>query len=690
MKKSVLVLCDYPLGYTGNAGMAHTVITQIDPNEYDVTSGTVNAYIVDSINSLPHKNVFLNRETNDIPNLLESNDFHFLLIVGHDLWFYRNSMPLISKVCKLRGTKIIWLFPYELLDVRSDFVDWIKLIDYPLVYSRYGYNLLKPHVPNLQYFRPQLHYKEFRKKLSIEEKAQKRLVWFPNLKEETQIIGFVGKNQIRKDPQKVIRAFDIVSNRMNAALYLHTSMEGSFNLINYLKDLKKKKGRIFYSDGRSVCDFETMTDLYNCFDVLVLPSLQEGLSWTPIEAMLCGCPVVASDTSAHKELNLGNNMVLVPCKSPAYLPIDTANGQLLIDTYCCTAEDIAGGIYEALSRKEELSKKGMEFAESWCNGANNINDILNNAVEKAIEIETTPKKIQQKILFMQHSSAGDVLMTTQCFKGIKEKHKGLPLVYMTQKQFQGILKNNPYVDEIIDWNPKLEKEYVLVYNPHGEKILPGGWNNLDVKLHSMYPYFCEVKADEIFIHTEKPEKFDLEPNSYVVVNTSGASEYRKYTHFNIVFADFKYPIVQLGSESDLECFSATHDLRGELSYIESAYVMQNALAAVTIDSFCSHLSGAVGTPQVALFGPAPARVTGPRFQNKRNKRSGLGLIEMQPDMLKVCNIVSHCWSLPTNGVKCFAPCINSISPYEVRKNLMRLIGETNDNWDEVSGRIQEC
>jgi ADP-heptose:LPS heptosyltransferase/glycosyltransferase involved in cell wall biosynthesis len=689
MKKSILVLCDYPLGYTGNAGMAHTIINQIDSKEYDVTIGTVNAYIVDSTNSLPYKNVFLNRESNDIPALLESNDFHFLLIVGHDLWFYRNSMPAIAQVCKLRGTKIVWMFPYELLDVRPDFIKWMELIDYPLVYSKYGYNLLKPHVKNLQYFRPQLHYKEFRKKLSEEERQQKRDTWFPNLPKETQIIGFVGRNQIRKDPQKVIRAFDIISNKINAALYLHTSMEGSFNLTNYLRGLGKKKGRIFYSDGRSVCTPETMTDLYNCFDVLVLPSLQEGLSWTPLEAMLCGCPVVASDTSAHKELNPRHNIILVPCKSPAYLPIDTLNGQVLIDTFCCTAEDVAGGIYEALSKKEELSKKGMEFAESWCDGADNINDVLNNAVEKAIKIETKPKKVQQKILFMQHSSAGDVLMTTQCFKGLKERHKDIPLVYMTQKQFQGILKNNPHIDEIIDWNPKAEKEYALVYNPHGEKILTGGWNNLDVKLYSMYPYFCEVNTDEIFIHTEKPEKFNLKSKSYVVVNTSGASEYRRYEHFNIVFADFKYPVVQLGIESDLECFSATHDLRGELSYTESAYVMQNAIAAVTIDSFCSHLAGALGTPQVTLFGPAPARVTGPRFQNKQNVP--IGVIEMQPDMLKVCNTLSHCWSMPPNGVKCFAPCINSISPYEIRKNLMRLIkGEINDNRDEVSGRIQEC
>lgn len=673
MKKSILMLCDYPLGYTGNAGMALSMLNQINDEQYDVTVGVVNAYLIDSENNLPNKVIFLNRESNDIPNILQSNDFHFVLIVGHDLWFYRACMPAIHKICKARGTKIIWLFPYELLDVHKDFLLWVDMIDYPLVYSKYGYDLLKSHVPNLEYFRPPLHYAEKRIVYPEEKRQATRKKLFPKIKEETKLIGFVGKNQIRKDPQKVIKAFSILSEKDDYALYMHTNMDGSYNLIGYIQGMGKKKGRIFYNDSRSVCSPSTMTDLYNCFDVLVLPSLQEGLSWTPIEAMLCGCPVVASDTSAHKELNIGDSMILVPCNSPTYLPIDTTKGQTMIDANCCLAEDLAKGIVQALSLKETLIENGLIFAEKWCSLANDINDVLDRAFNDAIQLETKPKKIEQKMLFVQHSSAGDVLMTTQCFKGLKERHKDIPLVYMTQKQFMLVLKNNPYIDELIEWDTKEPEKYALVYNPHGEKILPGGWNNLDVKLYSMYPYFCGVEADEIFIHTEKPKAFNLKPNTYVVVNTSGASEYRKYDHFDIVFADFKYPVVQLGSEDDLECLSAQYDLRGELSFTESAYVMQNAIAAVTIDSFCSHLAGAVGTPQVALFGPAPARVTGPRFQNKRNSR--IGLIEMQPDMLKVCNIVSHCWSTPPNGIKCFSPCINSISPYEVRKNLMRIITE---------------
>ena len=128
-----------------------------------------------------------------------------------------------------------------------------------------------------------------------------------------------------------------------------------------------------------------------------------------------------------------------------------------------------------------------------------------------------------------------------------------------------------------------------------------------------------------------------------------------------------YPIVQIGGPMDLVCRNAAVDLRKLLTYQESAWVMAHAKACICIDSFVSHLAGAVGTPAVVLFGPAPARVTGPR-DDKGN------IICLQPDMLKVCPILSHCWGQPPPGKnKCMSPCINSIHPDKVRKALLELL-----------------
>lgn len=49
-------------------------------------------------------------------------------------------------------------------------------------------------------------------------------------------------------------------------------------------------------------DEETLVLLYNCSDVVVVPSRQENLSNTIMESISCGCPVVAFDTGGNSDL----------------------------------------------------------------------------------------------------------------------------------------------------------------------------------------------------------------------------------------------------------------------------------------------------------------------------------------------------------------------------------------------------
>jgi glycosyltransferase involved in cell wall biosynthesis len=47
---------------------------------------------------------------------------------------------------------------------------------------------------------------------------------------------------------------------------------------------------------------EDLVILYNLADVLVFPSISEGFGWPPLEAMACGCPVVASNAGSLPEI----------------------------------------------------------------------------------------------------------------------------------------------------------------------------------------------------------------------------------------------------------------------------------------------------------------------------------------------------------------------------------------------------
>jgi hypothetical protein len=330
-------------------------------------------------------------------------------------------------------------------------------------------------------------------------------------------------------------------------------------------------------------------------------------------------------------------------------------------------------MYEDENLRNTCKRRGIYKGKEWVNGASNICGLLDEVCDSAIKnIKISQEKTKiNEVLFVQHSSAGDVLMTTQCFKGIKEKHPGLKLNYMTQKGYHDILKGNLYIDNVLDWDPKIIDKYDIVYNPHGEKILPGGWNNLDIKLHYMYPYFCKVQPDLVNIKVINPN-IDI-PNEYIVLHTTGASEYREYKYMHKVIKGMNYNFIQIGGEYDKRV--GVIDLCGKLTFNQTAFILQKAKACVCIDSFPAHLAGALGVPSVVLFGPAPARVTGPRFQKDENRvYKDTYLIELQPSMLDVCSVLSHCWGTPkqTNN-KCLTPCINTISPKTIRKSLESIL-----------------
>jgi glycosyltransferase involved in cell wall biosynthesis len=64
-------------------------------------------------------------------------------------------------------------------------------------------------------------------------------------------------------------------------------------------------------------DDERLGDLYDGAIALVVPSTYEGFGFTPLEAMAKGCPVIASDIPAHREV-AGDGALLRPLDVPAW------------------------------------------------------------------------------------------------------------------------------------------------------------------------------------------------------------------------------------------------------------------------------------------------------------------------------------------------------------------------------------
>lgn len=93
---------------------------------------------------------------------------------------------------------------------------------------------------------------------------------------------------------------------------------------------------------------EDMPFIYNLADLFVYPSLYEGFGLPPLEAMACGCPVIASNSSSIPEV--------------------VGDAAILIDPY--DIDDLAKRMYEVLTNdelREGMVSKGLDRAKqfSW-------------------------------------------------------------------------------------------------------------------------------------------------------------------------------------------------------------------------------------------------------------------------------------------------------------------------------------
>jgi len=694
--KKILFVGEHPLGPTGNGKMLRAILSQLDTKEYvascfvfDQSIGPNDLFAYLPMNVISSTSVDMELTMRQLFATVEKGDIDYLVFVGVDLWYYCRMYEELRQFAKEQDFKFVHIFPYDIPTLRSDWVKWINMIDYPYVYSRYGYDMLKDEVPNLKYYRPAFQMPEIWKPVDEEGKREVRKQLFPTVADDEFLFGFIGPNQVRKDPARLIRAFSIVKDlHPNAKLYMHCNAAGSYNLIQTAEDCGLESGDFIMKKEGSLYVAADMPKLYQSFDCFMNCSLQEGLSWTTLEAMLCGIPVIASDSTAHKEL-LDGAGTLVPCNDLTYIPLYGKRGQTQMEAFACNPEEIANAMNVMMVDKlvrDRCTLFGRDFATAWLEDVSSINDLLEEVgeSEKIVVQEQVPA-----ILFAQHSAAGDILMTTRCLKGLKDRHPGFSLHYMTQKKYANVLEGNPLIDKVIEWDDSQLQKYQFPYNPHGEVILPGHWGrNSNSILADFYWKVLNLdEPDDFYIQKDKPEYIEtfedtddlgfwerdkvparlerIFTSPFCVVHTTGGDpQFRTYKYMADVckgLKDLGFPTVQLGGPDDFPA-GADYDFRGQ-KFTEDAWVMSKARFAVTIDSFHAHLAGALGVSQVVLFGSGNAAVCQP-------KQVGGNLICLSPDYVRDCQGLGPCSASVRD---CAIPCTGSHSPDDILSAIEELI-----------------
>lgn len=389
MKEKVLLVGEHPDSLTGNANMLAAVANDIDKTKYDVSCLAVNdvrpAFLDNpfSTGDIPVIPLRYSEDFWGAQNIIEFLDIHHvdhLIFVGIDLWRYVHIFDQLDYLRRMRGFRWYHIFPYDTPILRSDWALWANYLDIPAVYSEFGFEVLKDVVSNLTYFRPPLRGLEH---FQPDSSGKARASLFPMLSEKTIVFGFVGNIQTRKNVPRLLRAFKrflVERNGAPAVLYLHTNPEsGYFSLQQMVAEYNIPEGLILFKNEGAKIPTMKMPLIYNGIDCLVNCTHQEGLSWTVVESMLCGTPVIASNTTAHTEL-LKDTGILVDPDTFDWIPSYTRYGPSYIETHTCSDE----AIFEAMShyasatqdQKKELSEALIDQGRKWVEGIDDINNLL--------------------------------------------------------------------------------------------------------------------------------------------------------------------------------------------------------------------------------------------------------------------------------------------------------------------------
>jgi glycosyltransferase involved in cell wall biosynthesis len=122
-------------------------------------------------------------------------------------------------------------------------------------------------------------------------------------------IFYLGTIEPRKNVDILLQAFQEVRRRTDREFQLVLSGKIGWKVGNLMKAIRAlaESGDLIYtgyiSEDEAAC-------LYNGAEVFVYPSRYEGFGIPAVEAMACGCPVIASDSSSLPEV-VGDAGILV-------------------------------------------------------------------------------------------------------------------------------------------------------------------------------------------------------------------------------------------------------------------------------------------------------------------------------------------------------------------------------------------
>lgn len=116
--------------------------------------------------------------------------------------------------------------------------------------------------------------------------------------------------------------------------------------------------------------------------------------------------------------------------------------------------------------------------------------------------------------------------------------------------------------------------------------------------------------------------FPVVSDRYITVQTGSGMQSKNYDHFNEVMhflapflGDIK--VIQIGMPNELKV-NVAQDMRGQLGFYQSTYIVKNALLHLGNDSVWCHVAGEFNVPVVSMYGSTLSNVCKPYYSNEKS------------------------------------------------------------------------
>jgi glycosyltransferase involved in cell wall biosynthesis len=303
----ILWMSDPPTFFTGFGTVTKEVLTRLNRTEkYQIAcvGWGYNGWPYDRqeipFDIYPSNNPNLNPDT--LIKVVEEYQPDILVALG-DVW-------MLEWVADLPNRSRFKFVPYFPLDGEPLYQPWSKFIrnaNVPVTYSRFAQQLIQNSLPDVN-IELIYHGVDTRAFHPIENRER------PAALKNKFIVGCVARNQPRKNLPTLIKGFArFCEDKPEAVLYLHTNPDDiGWDILDLLKRYRVFN-RTCISKSASVhkaLTKEKLNEIYNLFDVMVLPTAGEGFGLPILEALAAGVTVLATDYSSCVELLEGRGELI--------------------------------------------------------------------------------------------------------------------------------------------------------------------------------------------------------------------------------------------------------------------------------------------------------------------------------------------------------------------------------------------